>query len=180
MHAHRKHIHTHLCKRMHSFRPGLREVSRISLHHHLLLPLLQALSLHHCSLILMRPAPFLSSCVWMVLSRFAALACLWPSGPPFTPSSCSCFSFHAYDDPKNYRRSCIPLTLQTYTNQPAKSVRQSVPPLPAARRVHRAVNVDIKSHIKNSECICGPSQGNSKNTSEISSLQRVILLWRYT
>ena len=74
----------------------------------------------------------------------------------------------------------IPLTLKTYTNPPAKSVRQSIPPIPAARRVHRVVNVDINSHIKNSECNCGPSQGNSKNTSEISSLQRVILLWRYT
>lgn len=64
VHAHGKHRHTHLCKRIHSFRPGLREASRISLHHHLLLPLLHALSLHHCSLILMCPTPFLHVSEW--------------------------------------------------------------------------------------------------------------------
>lgn len=61
--AHRKHTHTHLRKHIHGFLPGLIEVSRIPLHHQLLPPPLHSLSLHHCSLILTYPTPFLSSCV---------------------------------------------------------------------------------------------------------------------
>lgn len=83
--------------------------------------------------------------------------------------------------PQKHRSHGAPLThvKPSQISQPM-SVRWSVSPLPGARRVYGVVHGDINPRIKNSECRCGSSQGNSKNTLERSSLQRVILLWRQT
>lgn len=165
------HINIHLCK-LCSWPRGLVEVSRLSLYHHLPLTLLHSLSLP--SLQLNSDASH-ALCFFMYPYYHLQISCL--SVPLSMPSSCSCSFFHTYVEPKKHTRSwCSVNTLRTYTNQPAKSVRRGVPPLPAAGRVHKVVNVDINSRIKNSEHHCGQRQGNSKNTSEISSLQRVMLL----